>query len=107
MQIRSLVGNVLVAAGGDHLIGHQAGAVQQIERLAGGQLGIDVEQRDLAHDPAGLQGKRRARADQSAAADNADFHGSSSFSSVSCVARVYLLASAAITRSVIVLTSAS
>ena len=64
MQITSLVGNVLVAAGGDHLVGHQAGAVQQVERLAGGQFGVDVEQGDLAHDLAGLQGERRARADQ-------------------------------------------
>ena len=50
MQIRSLVGNVLVAAGRDHLIGHDAGAVQQVEGLPGRQIGVDVEQRDLAHD---------------------------------------------------------
>ncbi len=66
--------DLLVAAGANHLIGHERAAVQQVERLAGGQLGVDVEQRDLADDAAGLQGKARARADQSAAADDADFH---------------------------------
>ena len=59
MQIRSLVGNVFVAAGGDHLIGHQRRAVQQIERLAAGQFGVGVDQSDLAHDAACLQGKRQ------------------------------------------------
>ena len=59
MQMTSLVGNVLVAAGGDPLIGHQRRAVQQVERLAAGQFGVDVDQRDLADDAAALQGERR------------------------------------------------
>ena len=51
------VGNVFVAAGGDQLIGHQRRAVQQVERLPGGQVGIDVDQRDLADDAAHLQAR--------------------------------------------------
>ena len=49
--------DVLVAAGGDHLVGHARRAVQQVERLAGGQFGVDVEQGDLADDAAASAGR--------------------------------------------------
>ena len=65
---------MLVAARGDDLIGDQRRAVHQIERLSGGHVGIGIDERDLPDDAAHLQREGRAGTDQSAAADNGDFH---------------------------------
>ena len=69
-------GNGLVAGRADSLIGDQRGAVQQVEGLAADLVGVQVDQVDLADHAAALQGEGRGRADQAAAADDADFHGS-------------------------------
>ena len=68
------VGNVLVAATADDLIGNARTAVLQVQRLADRQFLVDVQQRDLACDTAALQCKRSTRADQSAAANDRNFH---------------------------------
>jgi hypothetical protein len=68
-------GNVLVAAGGDDLVGDAWCAVQQVERLSGGQLGVDIENRDFTDNAAALEGIRGGGADKTAAADDGDFHG--------------------------------
>ena len=62
-------------AGADALVGDQAGAVQQVERLALGHVLVGVDEADAADDAAALQGIGRHAADQTAAADDADFHG--------------------------------
>ena len=72
-------GDVFVAAGNNPLIGHDAGAVQQVEGLPAHRLGIHIQQRDLADHAAHLQGKRRARTDEPGSANNADFHRSADF----------------------------
>ena len=69
-----LDGDVAHVAGGDALIGGQAGAVQQIEGLALGHVLVGVDEANAADDAAALQGVRRHAADQTAAADDADFH---------------------------------
>ena len=70
------LGNGLVAGRADPLIGDQRGAVEQVEGLAADLVGVQVDQVDLADHAAALQGEGRGRADQAAAADDADFHGS-------------------------------
>ena len=67
------VGAAVVAAGVDFLIAGDAGAVEEVEGLAGGELLVGVEQVDFADDPGTLQGKRRVGADPAAAADDGDF----------------------------------
>ncbi len=69
------LGNRLVARRADPLIGDQRGAVEQVEGLAADLVGVQVDQVDLADHAAALQGEGRGRADQAAAADDADFHG--------------------------------
>ena len=69
------VGDLFVAAGVNYLVGRDRCAVHQIERLSFGHLGVYVQQGDFPDQLARLQGKCRTRADQSAAANNADFHG--------------------------------
>ena len=68
------LGNRLVAGRADPLVGDQRGAVQQVEGLAADLVGVQVDQVDLADDAAALKSKGRRRADQAAAADDADFH---------------------------------
>ena len=68
------VGDLGHVAGGDALIPGQACPVQQIERLPSRLIRIGVDQTDTADDAAHLQGVRRRAADQSAAADDGDFH---------------------------------
>src|SRR5947209_7492696 len=121
---------MLVTAGRNHLISRERSAVQQIERLAGRGLGVRIEHGNLADDLAGLQGKPCAATNQSTAADDTDFHKGASCSTgfsarpvcrsglaltgiskcilvVSGQALTYFPLSAASTRSVISLTSAS
>src|SRR3954451_1202283 len=50
--------------------------MEQVEGLAPAEVGIHVEEIELADNPAAQQRERRARADQAAAADDADFHWS-------------------------------
>ena len=70
------LGNGLVAGRADPLVGDQRCAVEQVEGLAANLVGVQVDQVDLADDAAALQREGRRRADQAAAADDADFHGS-------------------------------
>ena len=48
--------------------------MQHVERLAVGQVGIRVDDHDLVHDAAELEGEARRGAHDPAAADDADFH---------------------------------
>ena len=72
------LGDRLVAGGADPLIGDERGPVEQVERLALDLVGVEVDQVDLADDAAALEREGRGRADQAAAADDADFHESCS-----------------------------
>ena len=69
------LGNCLVARRADPLIGNQRSAMEKVEGLAADLVGVQVDQVDLADQPAALQGEGRGRANQAAAADDADFHG--------------------------------
>src|SRR5207248_3707184 len=71
-------GDLVHAAGADALVGDEAGAVEQVGRLALGEILVGVDEADAADDAAALQGERGRAADQATAADDADFHGSSS-----------------------------
>jgi hypothetical protein len=48
--------------------------VEQVEGLSLAEVGVDVDQVESADDAPALEGEGRARADQAAAADDADFH---------------------------------
>ena len=56
------------------LIGDEAGAMEEIGRLAEGRVLVGVDQAQLAHRAAALEGERGHAADQTAAADDADLH---------------------------------
>ncbi len=65
-QDQVALGDCLIAGSANALVGDERRAVQQVERLALAQVGVDVDQIDRADDPAALQGKglrtiRRAR----------------------------------------------
>ena len=75
-QIR--VGGAVVAAIVDLLIAGDGGAVQQIERLALRHLLVGVEEMNLRDDRGALESESSIAAHASAAADDADFHGSGS-----------------------------
>src|SRR5262249_9046174 len=64
-------------AGADALVGGETGALEQVEGLAPGDVGVGVDQADRADGAAALQGVGGHAADQAAAADDADFHDSS------------------------------
>ena len=53
----SLDGHIAHVAGGDALIGGQAGAVQQVGRLAQGHVLVGVDQADLADDAGRIAGR--------------------------------------------------
>ena len=74
MQIRSASARRLVAAGMDHLVGDRRRAMEHVERLAVGQIRIDVDDHDLMNDAAELQGEARRGSHDPAAADDADLH---------------------------------
>jgi len=68
------VGEAFVASRGDRLVGDRRRAVKHVERLAIGEVGIGIDDHDLVHDAAELQGEARRRAHDPTAADDADFH---------------------------------
>ena len=55
MTTTSLLATSLMSPARDALVGAEAGAVQQIERLALGQLLVGVDEADAAGDTAALQ----------------------------------------------------
>ncbi len=73
------LGDRLVAGRPDPLVGRDRRPVEEVERLPPAEVGVDVDQVDPADDPAALQGERGTRADQPAAADDADLHGALDF----------------------------
>src|SRR5690606_7106415 len=68
------VGRGGVVAGGDALAADHRAAVQEIEGLAGGVVGVGVDELDVRDDAGALQGKRGVGSDAAAAADDGDFH---------------------------------
>jgi len=67
-------GDEFVTAGADPLVGRQRGAVEQVERLAGGELGVGVDQVDGRNDPAALEREGRRGPHQPTAADDTASH---------------------------------
>ncbi len=68
------VHHLLVVPRCDHLVGRAGPAVQQVQRLSGGQIGIHVQEGDLADHASQLQGKCRAGTNQTTTANDADLH---------------------------------
>ena len=54
------LGDRLVAGGADPLVGDERGPVEQVERLPLAPVGVEVDQVDLADDPAALEREGRA-----------------------------------------------
>ncbi len=73
-QEQIAVGRPPVVPGVNPLVPGQRAAVHQVQRLALGQFAIRIQDLNLGHQAAALQGVRRAGADPPAAADNGHFH---------------------------------
>ena len=67
--------NIVHAAGANTLVSGEAGAVQQVERLASGHVFVRVDDAQVTGDAAALERERRHAANQTATTDDADFHG--------------------------------
>ena len=65
---------MFVAPRADDLIGDARRPVQDIQRVALRQVGIQVQEGNLANQATALQGESRTRTDQTATTDNANFH---------------------------------
>jgi hypothetical protein len=65
---------MLIATGDNQLVCGAWSTVKQIECVARSQIFIQIDQSDLSHDTAALQGERCAGTDQTATTDNANFH---------------------------------
>src|SRR5262249_2688227 len=68
------IGDGFVSSCTDSLVGDQRRAVQEVERLAAGLIGVQVDEIDVASASAALKGECGRGADQTSAADDADFH---------------------------------